>query len=85
MVHACPAVAALQQREECTNYPSGAVVIYTEDRNSDDEDSVMPPFIYLEDSNEEEDDPHESLRNPPSADPTPKPGPPSENSTKEPT
>ena len=31
--HTCPAVATLQQREECTNNPRGAVVTYTEDIN----------------------------------------------------
>ena len=40
----------------------------------------MPPLIYPEDSDNED-----SLSNPPSADPTPKPETPSENTTKEPT
>ena len=56
------------------------MVTETEDRNLDGEDSLMPPLIYPEDSNDEE-----SLSNPPSTEPTPEPGPPSEKPTKEPT
>ena len=47
-----------------------------EDRDLDDKESVTPLLIYPEDSVEEENDPQESLSNPPSADPTLEPGPP---------
>ena len=83
-VHACPAVATPQQREEYTHQPHGAVVTYTEDSDSYDKDILMPKLIYPEDFNNEEDDPHESLNNPPSSDPNSEPGPPSKKPTKEP-
>ena len=56
------------------------MVIDTEDSASDDEDSMMRPLIYPEDS-----DNKDSLRNPPSAEPTPVAGPPSGKTTEEPT
>ena len=56
------------------------MVTETEDSNSDDKDSMMPPLIYPGDSNDEE-----SLSNPPSAEPMLEPGTPSEKSTEEPT
>ena len=43
MVHAIPSVATTQQRGEWTRHSRGAVVTDTEDRDSDNEDSVMPP------------------------------------------
>ena len=43
--HACPEVATPEQREELTNRPHGAVVIYTEVIDSKKKDSVMPPLI----------------------------------------
>ena len=79
-VHALTSVDNTHQREEWTHHPRGAVATETEDRNSDDEGIVMTPLIYLEDSDNEE-----SLSNPPSAESTPEPGPPSEKTTKEPT
>ena len=45
----------------------------------------MPPLIYPEESDKEEDDPRESLSNPPFTDTTPEPGPPSEKPSEEPT
>ena len=58
-VHACTEVAALHQREDWANQPHGAVVTDTEDSNSENEDSMIPPLIYPEDSDNKEDDPHE--------------------------
>ena len=46
----------------------------------EDKDSLMPPLIYSEDSNNDY-----SLRNPPPVEPTLEPGPPSEKTTEEPT
>ena len=82
--HSFLAVSTPQQREEWTQQIRGAVVIDTDDRNSEDKDSVMPTLIYLENSGEEEDDPCESPSNPPYTEPTLEPGPPSEKPTKEP-
>ena len=45
----------LQQREEWTNQPRGAVVTETEDIDSDNKVSLMPPLIYPEDSDDKED------------------------------
>ena len=56
------------------------MVTDTEDRDSDDDNIVMAPLIYPEDSNNEE-----SLSNPPSAEPALEPGTPSEKPTEEPT
>ena len=47
-VHALPAVDTTQQREERTNHPRGPVATDTEDSDSEDEYSMMPPLIYLE-------------------------------------
>ena len=55
------------------------MVTDTNNSNLDDEDRVIPPSIYPEDSNGEE-----SPRNPPCAEPTPEPGPTIEKPTKEP-
>ena len=49
-VHACPAVATIQQRVECKHYPRGSVFTYTKDSDSENEDSLMPPLFYPEDS-----------------------------------
>ena len=76
-VHACPAVYMPQQRRECTHQSRGDVVTDMEDSDLDDKDSVMLPLVYPEDSNNEE-----SLRDPPSTEPTPEPGPPSRKKTK---
>ena len=84
-VHACPAVATRQQREEWTNQTCGVVVTDTEDINSDDGDRFTPPLIYQEDSNDEENNPCESPINPSSAETTPEPGHPKEKPTEEPT
>ena len=84
-VHACPAVATPYQREEWTHQTHGAVVKDTEDINLDDEDSLMPTLMYLEEYDDKEDNPLESLSDPTSVEPTPEPGPPSEKPTKEPT
>ena len=56
------------------------MVTDTDDRELEYKDSVMPPLIYLEESNDEE-----SINEPPSVDPTPNTGPPREKPTKEPT
>ena len=48
-VHACPAVAIPQNREEWKHQTCINFVTYTEDSDSDDEESVMPQKIYLED------------------------------------
>ena len=77
-VHSCPEVSTPQQREEWTHQPCGAVVTYMEDRKSDDKDSVIPLLIYPEDY-----DNNESLRDPPSMEPTTETGPPSKKPTKE--
>ena len=69
------------------------MVTDTEDRELDDEESVMLPLIYLEDSDDEEGGPppgkprvsREDLSEPPSAEPTSEPGPPSKKTTEEPT
>ena len=45
-VHTCPAVDTPHQMEECTNQPHGVMVTDTEDSNSNNEDSVIPPLIY---------------------------------------
>ena len=70
-VHVCPSVATLQQREKWYHQPQGAGVIDTDNRDLDDEDSMMPLLIYPEDSNNEEDNPCESLSIPTSTEPTP--------------
>ena len=44
----------LQQREEWNHQPRGAVVIDTEDSDLDKEDSVIPPLIYTEYSDDKE-------------------------------
>ena len=51
-----------------------------EESDSNDKDIVMPPLIYLEESDDEE-----YLINPPSTEPTPELRSPSEKTTKEPT
>ena len=51
-----------------------------EDSDLDNKDSMMPPLIYPEESDDEE-----SLSNIPSVEPTLEPGPPSEKPTEEPT
>ena len=79
--HAWPAVATPQQREEWTHQPCGAVVIDTDDSDLDDEDSVIPPLIYLEDYCNKDQYALEYLSDPPSAEPTPESGPPSETPT----
>ena len=79
-VHACPAVATTQQREEWTHHTRDTVVTDTEDSDSDEEDSMMSLLIYPEYSNNDE-----SWSNPPSVEPTHNPGPPSEKPTNEPT
>ena len=63
--HACPAVATTQQREEWTHHPCGTLVAYMEDSDSYYKDSVIPPLIYPEESDNEE-----SLSDPLSAEPT---------------
>ena len=55
------------------------MVTDTDDRELDYKDSVMPPLIYPEESNDEE-----SISDSTSAEPTLNTGPPSEKSTKEP-
>ena len=57
-------------REEWTNQTHDAVVIDMEDGDSENEDSVTLLLIYLEESNDTEDESRESMRNLPSADPT---------------
>ena len=42
MVHACPAVATLQQMEEWTKQPCVTLVTDTESSNLDNEYNVMP-------------------------------------------
>ena len=69
-VHACPEVAKLQQMEEWTNQPHGAVSTYTEERNLEDEYSMMISLIYPEDSNDKEDNHRKSPIDPPSVYPT---------------
>ena len=56
------------------------MVTDTEDSNLYNKDIVMPQLIYTEDSDDDE-----SLRDPPSAEPTPETGPPSKKTTEEPT
>ena len=56
-VHVCTEVTMPQKREEWTS-------------NSYNEDSVMSQIIYPDYSNNEEDEPCESLSEPPSVDPT---------------
>ena len=67
-----------RKRMEWTHQPLDVVVTDMEEINSDDKYSVMPPLIYPEDSGNEKDNPHESLSNPPFADPNLEPGPPNE-------
>ena len=69
-VHTCPSVSTPQQREEWTHLLCDAMVTYTEESKSDEEDIVVPLLIYLEDFGDKEDDPCESLSDPPSAEPT---------------
>ena len=45
MVHICPAIATLQQREEWNHHPRGSVVTDTDYRNSDNRYSVMHMLI----------------------------------------
>ena len=71
----------LQQREEWNHQPRGAVVIDTEDSDLDKEDSVIPPLIYTEYSDDKEYHPCESLSGPHYAEPTPEPRPPSKKTT----
>ena len=82
-VRTFPEVNTPQQREEWTHHTHSSVVTYMEDRNSDEEGSGMPPLISPEDSDDKEDNPCESLSNPPSAEPTLEPGSPSENPNNE--
>ena len=79
-VHACLLVATTQKREEWNHHPCSALVADTGDSDSNDEDSVMPPLIYSEDS-----DNKESPRKLPSTEPTLYPGPPSEEPNEGPT
>ena len=60
--------------------PRGAVATDTEDSNLNNKDIMMPPLIYPEESDNEE-----HLRKSTSAETIPKPGPPNEKPTKEPT
>ena len=76
--HDFPSVDTTQQMEDWNHFPHGYVVIDTEAKKSDNKDSVMRLLIYLEDSDNEE-----SMSEPPSADLTPEPGPPSRKPTKE--
>ena len=59
------------------------MVTDTDDSELDDKNTAMPPLIYLEDSGNEEDNPHESPSDPPSADPNPEFGPSSKKPTSE--
>ena len=77
-VHTCPEVATTHKREEWIHHPCGAVVTETEDSNLDYKDSVIPPLIYLEESENED-----SMIEPPSADPTLDPRRPRDKPTKE--
>ena len=79
------AVAMLQQREEWNYQARGAVVTYMEDIDQDDKGILKPTLIYPDNSNDNEDNPRESLSNPTYADPTSEPVPPGEKPTKEPT
>ena len=80
---ACPAVPTLQQRVYWAHQPHDAVATDTEDIHSDGKEIVIPPLIYPEEFDNDEDHLHEYLSNPPSADPTSEPGPPREKPTKE--
>ena len=81
-VHAFQAVSMPQRGG---GHPHGAVVSDTEDSNSDGKDSVMPQLIYLDKSDDEEYNPRESLSDPLTTEPIPKPEPTSGKPTKEPT
>ena len=59
------------------------MVTYTDDSDLDDGDIMMPQLIYLDKSDDEEYNPRESLRDPPSADPTSEPIPTREKTNKE--
>ena len=55
-IHACPAAATPQHREEWTHRSHHVVVTDTEDIYSYDKGSVMPPLIYPEEYDDKEDD-----------------------------
>ena len=46
-MHACATVATPHQREIWTRQPPGTVVTDIEDRDYNDEDSVMHPLIHM--------------------------------------
>ena len=88
-----PEVATLHQREEFNHWPHHTVVTDIEDINLDDEDRIISPLIYPEESDDEDYDPPprqplgpcKSLIHPTFTDPTPEPGPPIRKPTNEPT
>ena len=83
-INTCPAATTLNHREEWTHQTHHAMLTNTEDSDSENEKSMMPLLIYLEDSKDMEDnttlrqpqDNHEALRNLPYVETSSEPGPP---------
>ena len=84
-VQTCSVVATTQQREKLDHQGHITAITDKKDRDLDYKYSVMPLLIYPEDSNEDEDDPRESLSDPSFTESTPETKPPREKPPEEPT